>query len=54
MIMIFVIPKFEGIFKDFHAELPPPTKLLMAMSYWFGPEYGWAYVLVFAYRHRPR
>jgi type IV pilus assembly protein PilC len=45
VIMVFVIPKFQGIFKDFHAELPPPTKLLMAISYWFGPEYGWAYVL---------
>jgi type IV pilus assembly protein PilC len=45
VIMVFVIPKFQGIFKDFHAELPPPTKLLMAMSYWFGPDYGWAYVL---------
>src|SRR5580704_1613059 len=41
VIMVFVIPKFQGIFKDFHAELPPPTKLLMAMSDWFGPEYGW-------------
>jgi type IV pilus assembly protein PilC len=45
VIMVFVIPKFKGIFKDFHAELPPPTKLLMAMSDWFGPGYGWAYVL---------
>src|ERR1700683_2582402 len=26
MIMIFVIPKFEDIFKDFHAELPQVTK----------------------------
>src|SRR5438270_9158046 len=37
MIMIFVIPKFEQIFKDFKAALPGVTKLLLAMSRWFGP-----------------
>ncbi|MGA3066534.1 MAG: type II secretion system F family protein [Tepidisphaeraceae bacterium] len=45
VIMIFVIPKFIGIFKDFHAELPPPTKILIAISNWFAVDYGWAYVL---------
>jgi type IV pilus assembly protein PilC len=45
VIMVFVIPKFIGIFKDFHAELPPPTKILMAVSHWFSADYGWAYVL---------
>lgn len=44
-IMIFVIPQFEKIFKDFGAELPDITKLLMSVSRWFGAEYGWAYVL---------
>ena len=46
MIMIFVIPKFEAIFKDFKLELPPPTKLLLAMSRWFAQDYGWAYVMI--------
>src|SRR5881275_1232318 len=41
MIMVFVIPKFKDIFKDFGAELPPITKLLLAVSEWFGPGYGW-------------
>jgi type IV pilus assembly protein PilC len=46
MIMIFVIPKFQGIFHDFHTELPPITQLLLAISYWFAQQYGWAYILV--------
>ena len=46
MIMIFVIPKFQGIFKDFHTELPAITKALMATSNWFAKEYGWAYILI--------
>src|SRR5438067_2217245 len=45
MIMIFVIPKFEQIFKDFKTELPGITKILLAVSRWFATEYGWAYVL---------
>src|SRR3954463_15070420 len=45
MIMIFVIPKFEQIFKDFKTELPTITKLLLTISRWFAQQYGWAYVL---------
>ena len=45
MIMIFVIPKFETIFKDFGVELPAVTRYLLAMSRWFANDYGWAYVL---------
>src|SRR5438874_12491562 len=45
MIMIFVIPKFEQIFKDFKTDLPAITKVLLAVSRWFANEYGWAYVL---------
>jgi type IV pilus assembly protein PilC len=45
MIMVFVIPKFEDIFKDFKLDLPPPTKILLAISRWFSLDYGWAYVL---------
>ena len=45
MIMVFVIPKFEQIFKDFKTELPGITKVLLAVSRWFANEYGWAYVL---------
>src|SRR4051794_40400058 len=35
-IMLFIIPKFEKIFKDFQMELPDLTKALMATSRWFG------------------
>src|SRR5436305_2041813 len=45
MIMIFVIPKFEQIFRDFKTDLPAITKLLLAISRWFANDYGWAYVL---------
>jgi type IV pilus assembly protein PilC len=45
MIMIFVIPKFEQIFKDFKTDLPEITKVLLYVSRWFAQQYGWAYVL---------
>src|SRR6476660_1213215 len=45
MIMIFVIPKFEQIFKDFKTDLPGITQVLLAVSRWFAHDYGWAYVL---------
>jgi type IV pilus assembly protein PilC len=46
MIMIFVIPKFEQIFKDFGTQLPPITQVLLFVSNWFAKQYGWAYVLI--------
>jgi type IV pilus assembly protein PilC len=45
MIMVFVIPKFQQIFKDFHTDLPEVTQILLNTANWFGPEYGWAYVV---------
>ena len=46
MIMIFVIPKFVQIFKDFKVDLPEITQVLIALSNWFAPPTnGWAYVL---------
>jgi type IV pilus assembly protein PilC len=44
MIMIFVIPKFEQIFKDFGTELPGITVLLLEVSRWFA-NWGWLYVI---------
>jgi type IV pilus assembly protein PilC len=47
MIMIFVIPKFAEIFKDFKLELPAITKVLVNTSTWFAPPTnGWIYVLL--------
>jgi type IV pilus assembly protein PilC len=37
MIMIFVIPKFEQIFKDFGCALPPLTQFVMTVSWSIGP-----------------
>ncbi|MDP2830599.1 MAG: type II secretion system F family protein, partial [bacterium] len=30
--MVFIVPKITGMFKDFNAELPLPTKILIAVS----------------------
>jgi type IV pilus assembly protein PilC len=37
IIVMFVMPKFEAIFRDFHATLPPVTQLLLAVTQnqWF-------------------
>jgi len=43
-IMIFVVPKFRDIFKDFHTTLPALTQFLMDMSDWIANEYGWAVI----------
>jgi len=45
MIMIVVIPKFQGIFKDFHLKLPWPTQVMMDASDFMANRYGWAYLL---------
>ncbi len=45
MIMIFVIPKFEQIFKDFKTDLPGITQMLLSVSRWFANQYGWAYII---------
>src|SRR5258706_228991 len=49
MIIIFVIPKFEQIFKDFKVNLPDVTKALLIVSRWFANDYGWAYVIAFPF-----
>ncbi len=43
-IMIFVIPKFRDIFKDFHTTLPALTQFLIDVSDWIANEYGWAVI----------
>lgn len=49
MIMIFVIPKFEQIFKDFGTKLPAITEVLLTVSRWFAKDYGWAYLIGFPF-----
>jgi type IV pilus assembly protein PilC len=34
VIMVFVIPSFKAVFKNFGADLPAPTLIVMAMSEW--------------------
>jgi len=44
LIMIFVIPRFKEIFKDFGADLPQITKTLLAVSDWM-VHGGWLFLL---------
>src|SRR5580693_366238 len=44
MIMIFVIPKFETIFKDFKVALPGITQMLLSISRWMANG-GWIFVV---------
>ncbi len=44
-IMIFVVPRFQGIFRDFKATLPSITVYLMATADFIAHRYGWALVL---------
>jgi type IV pilus assembly protein PilC len=44
-IMIFVIPKFKEIFKDFKTTLPTLTTYLLNISTWIAEDYGWLVIL---------
>jgi type IV pilus assembly protein PilC len=44
-IMIFVVPKFRDIFKDFHTTLPALTQWLMDTSTFIADDYGWAMII---------
>ena len=46
-IVIFLVPKFRDIFKDFGAKLPATTEFLIAVSNWLinGSPPGWAVIL---------
>jgi len=44
ILIMVVVPKFRAIFEEFHAELPMPTKVLLAIEYAFS-HYG-LYLLV--------
>ena len=44
-IMIWIIPKFKGIFESFDSELPALTVGLITFSNWVGKQYGWAVIL---------
>lgn len=43
-IMIFVVPKFQEIFKDFKTTLPPLTDWLIRISDIIANQYGWAVI----------
>jgi type IV pilus assembly protein PilC len=45
VIMIWVIPAFESVFKGFGADLPAPTLMVMAISHFF-LDYWWAMFII--------
>jgi type II secretory pathway component PulF len=47
VVEVFIIPGFEGIFKDAHAELPGFTKIAIQSSEWF-KNGAWGVLVVLA------
>ena len=47
VIMIFVIPVFKDLFKNFGADLPGPTLVVMAISDFFVANWWWLLVVIF-------
>ncbi|MBF0422240.1 MAG: type II secretion system F family protein [Magnetococcales bacterium] len=45
VLMVFVVPTFAALFKDFGAELPAPTRVVIAISEWT-QNYWWVVVFV--------
>ena len=42
---IFAVPKFEIIFRDFKAQLPPLTQAMIVLSHIIGKYFGWVLLL---------
>ena len=47
VIMIFVIPVFKDLFKNFGADLPGPTLVVMAISDFFVANWWWLFGVIF-------
>ncbi len=41
IVLVFVVPRFENLFRSFEVPLPLPTRLLLGVS-WCVSHYGWA------------
>ncbi|NUU02127.1 type II secretion system F family protein [Herbaspirillum robiniae] len=62
VIMLWVVPAFEEMFRNFGAELPLPTRIVMAISHFLGASWHWllaaivvlALCGVHAWRRSPR
>jgi type IV pilus assembly protein PilC len=44
LLLVFVVPKFQEIFRDLGEDLPAPTKMLLGLSAWVHGS-GWVYLL---------
>jgi len=47
-ILLFVLPTFEGLFREFNAELPWLTRIVMTISEWMQAYMGWCICLFFS------
>lgn len=45
IVLLFVVPKFRAIFKDFRTSLPTLTEWILAFSDWYGSSLGWCLTL---------
>lgn len=45
-ILLFVLPTFEGLFREFDADLPWITRMVLFFSAWFQSYLGWIFVAV--------
>jgi type II secretory pathway component PulF len=43
--MIFVVPKYRDIFKDFHTTLPTLSQYMIDFSDWIANDYGWIFLV---------
>jgi len=59
VLIMVVVPKFRAIFEKLHADLPVPTKILLALEYAFSHYgiimlaalFGGIYMLIYTYKH---
>jgi len=45
IVLLFVVPKFREIFKDFRTSLPTLTERILTLSDWYGSSWGWCLTL---------
>ena len=45
ILLIFVIPQFEGLFQNFGGDLPTLTRMVVDLSRWF-QEWWWLFFLI--------
>ena len=47
--MLFVVPEFEEMFRNFKLELPQSTQLVLSLSHIIAKEWGWVPLVLFPF-----